>query len=192
MPRDPTVTVVLICNVNDAGNFINPAPTSVSETLCRAGGLNEMFIYLHLTPPFAPPTSPHPLLIPHPICLLPSPVGFCNQKENAGKYKLLLLKCLFAENFHLVRQPTLHRIWNQLGFAFMSVPWQFHPFVSHTQWIFRVLSSGLVYNKIVNVTKVSLQEPPPFLFLESLFELHTIVHVNKRCRSYFVPTSVVM
>lgn len=42
----------------------------------------------------------------------------------------------------------------------MSVPWQLHPFVSRTQWIFRVLSSGLVYNKIVNVTKVSLQEPP--------------------------------
>lgn len=104
-----------------------------------------------------------------PLPLLSSPVGSGNQKENAGKYKLLLLKCLFAKNFHLVRQPTLHRIWNQLGFAFMSVPWQFHPFVSQAQWIFRGFSSGLVYNKRVNVMKVSLRAPLSlFFFLNAL------------------------
>lgn len=55
---------------------------------------DEMLIYFHLT------NSPS----------FPSPVGSGNEKENAGKYKLLLLKCLFAKNFHLVKQPTLHRI----------------------------------------------------------------------------------
>lgn len=107
-----------------------------------------------------------------PLPLLSSPVGSGNQKENAGKYKLLLLKCLFAKNFHLVRQPTLHRIWNQLGFAFMSVPWQFHPFVSQAQWIFRGFSSGLVYNKRVNVMKVSLQAPLSLFFSWMLWIIH--------------------
>lgn len=108
-----------------------------------------MFVYFHLTPPF--PSFP-------PLSVL------ATRRRMQEKYKLLLLlKCLFAKNFHLVRQPTLHRIWNQLGFAFMSVPWQLHPFVSQAQWIFRGFSSGLVYNKRVNVTKVSLQAPPsPF------------------------------
>lgn len=81
MPGDPTVTVVLICNVNDAGNFINPAPTSVSETLCRAGGLNEMFIYLHLTPPPALPThylSPTPFASSLP-CWILQPEGECRK-----------------------------------------------------------------------------------------------------------------